>query len=183
MEHHTHLGAAPSHGFKVGVATHAVTHFYEQLLALDFARLDVEALVARWPEADAVERDLRARFAGSEFVETAVVETRAKHVTAAALRPQLQLLVATWPATVARLREQLLPSAEVKRRLEAVGAPSEPEQIGISRARLRETFRRAYHIRRRFTVLDVAVRTGQLESILDRLFGPAGVWAIPSTHA
>jgi glycerol-1-phosphate dehydrogenase [NAD(P)+] len=178
MEHHTHGGAVPSHGFKVGVATHAVTRLYEELLAQNFAALDVDACVARWPDAAAVEAGLRTRFAGSDFLATALAETRAKHPEPAALRAQLHRLRANWPETAARLRTQLLPSAEVKRRLEAVGAPSEPEQIGITRARLRETFVRAYHIRRRFTVLDVAVRTGLLGFLLERLFGPGGTWNI-----
>lgn len=177
MEHHTHEGAAPSHGFKVGVATYAVTRLYEQLLARDFASLDVEAQVARWA-SDPVndEAAIRARFAGTDFVATAVTETRAKGVTPAALRVQLRHLQDVWPETRARLRAQLLPAIDVKCRLEAVGAPSEPEQIGISRARLRETFVRAFYIRRRFTVLDVAVRTGILDALLDELFGPDGVW-------
>ena len=58
------------------------------------------------------------------------------------------------------------------------GAPTEPEQIGISRARLRESFLQAYYVRRRFTVLDLAVRIGLLESSLDSLFGPKGVWRL-----
>lgn len=80
MEHHTHRGAAPSHGFKVGVATHAVTRMYEQLLAQDLAALDVEACVARWADAASTEAQVRARFADCDFLETAVTETRAKHV-------------------------------------------------------------------------------------------------------
>ena len=178
MEHHVHQGAAPSHGFKVGVATLAVTRFYEQLLAHDFAALDVEACVSAWPEPAAAESAIRRKFAGTDFVETAVTETRAKHVPAAELRTQLARLQRSWPATRERLRAQLLPSSEMRRRLEQVGAPTEPEQIGITRARLRDSFSRAYHIRRRFTVLDVAVRTGTLNPLLDRLFGPAGVWKI-----
>lgn len=176
MEHHTHQGAAPSHGFKVGIATYAVTRLYEQLLRRDFTTLDIDALAARWAAAGNDEAAIRARFAGTDFVGTAVAETRAKHVTPAALRVQLRHLQDVWPETRSRLRAQLLPAVEIKAHLEAVGAPSEPEQIGISRTRLRESFRRAFHLRRRFTVLDVAMRTGLLESLLDDLFGPGGVW-------
>ncbi|MBI5689868.1 MAG: sn-glycerol-1-phosphate dehydrogenase [Verrucomicrobia bacterium] len=179
MEHHTHQGAAPSHGFKVGVATHAVSRFYERLLARDLQSLDVDAAVARWSSAEVNgEAVLRARFAGTDFVATAVAETQAKQIAPAALREQLHRLQAGWPQTRARLQGQLLPAAEVKRRLELVGAPSEPEQIGISRARLRDTFVRAYHIRRRFTVLDVAVRAGLRDALLDELFGPGAPWDV-----
>jgi hypothetical protein len=36
-------------------------------------------------------------------------------------------------------------------------------------ARLRASYRKAYHLRRRFTVLDLAVRTGTLDLALERL--------------
>lgn len=172
MEHHVHDGVAPSHGFKVGVATLAVTRLYEQLLAHDFAALDVDACVAAWPAVETLEAGLRQRFAGTDFVETAVTETRAKHVSPAELRTQLQRLRAAWPGLRPRLRAQLLPSAELERRLALVGAPTAPGQIGLTRARLRDSFRRAYHIRRRFTVLDLAVRTGILDTLLAGLFAP-----------
>lgn len=178
MEHHVHRGEAPSHGFKVGVATLAVTRFYEQLLALDPAKLDPDRCAAAWPEFAALEPRIRQRFAGTDFVETAVAETRAKHVSAAEVRTQVGTLKSHWPAIAARLRSQLLPSAEMKRRLELAGAPTEPEAIGITRERLRDSFARAYHIRRRFTVLDAAVRAGILDTLLSGLFGPGGLWAI-----
>ncbi len=176
MEHHVHRGEAPSHGFKVGVATLAITRLYEQLLAHDFTVLDIARCVAQWPAASALEPGIREKFAGTDFADTAVTETYAKHVSAPELHAQLQLLKINWPTLRARLQAQLLTAAEMQRRLTLVGAPTEPEQIGISRARLRESFSRAYHIRRRFTVLDVAMRTGTLESLLQGLFGPNSVW-------
>ncbi len=174
MEHHVHNGEAPSHGFKVGVATLAVTRFYEALLAHDFGTLDVAACVDAWATPDAAEAAVRRMFAGTDFVATAVSETRVKQIPAAELRAQLERLKSVWPEVRARLRAQLVPAAELERMLAAAGAPTAPEQIGISPARLRATFSRAYHIRRRFTVLDVAVRTQLLDTLLDRQFA-AGV--------
>lgn len=170
MEHHVHHGAAPSHGFKVGIATLAVTRLYEQLLAAPVEGIDIDRCCAHWPGEAALESRVRRMFAGEDFIETAVVETKSKHRSPAELRLQLELLKCIWPELRARLQAQLLPAAEVKRRLDLVGAPSEPEQIGITRERLRESFFRAYHIRRRFTVLDLAVRAGLLETLLDGIF-------------
>lgn len=178
MEHHVHEGEAPSHGFKVGVATLAVTRLYEAMLAHDFTTLDVESCVVRWPAAAALETHLRQKFSGTDFIDTAITETRAKHPAPADLREHLQRLKSHWPEIRTRLQAQLLPAAEMQRRLAAVGAPTEPEQIGISRARLRDSFSRAYHLRRRFTVLDVALRTHTLEPLLDGLFGPRGAWPL-----
>jgi glycerol-1-phosphate dehydrogenase [NAD(P)+] len=178
MEHHVHGGEAPSHGFKVGIATLAVTHLYEQLLAHDFGTLDIAHCVSAWPEPMSAEGKARRMFAGTDFVTTAISESRAKHVARDVLAAQLGALKARWPEIQARLRAQLLPAAEMKRRLALAGAPTEPEQIGITRERLRDSFFRAYHIRRRFTVLDVAVRTGTLGKLLDGLFGSGAVWQL-----
>jgi glycerol-1-phosphate dehydrogenase [NAD(P)+] len=67
--------------------------------------------------------------------------------------------------------------------LQDAGAPIEPEQIGIPRARLRESYWRAFCLRRRFTVLDLAVRTGLLDICLDEIFGPAGLWPAAGPRA
>jgi glycerol-1-phosphate dehydrogenase [NAD(P)+] len=178
MEHHTHNGAAPSHGFKVGVATLAVTAFYEQLLRMDAAALDIDAICARWPDARTVEARTAALFASTGFQETAVRETMAKYIDASALHGQLALLKTGWPALCAKLRRQLIPYAEVRQRLQAVGAPVEPGQIGITRRRLRDSFIKAWHIRRRFTVLDLAIRAGWFDAARDALFAPGGAWEI-----
>jgi len=60
----------------------------------------------------------------------------------------------------------------------AAGAPVEPEEIGIARARLRESFGQAYYLRRRFTVLDLAARCGLLGPALSDMFGPDGLWPV-----
>ena len=62
--------------------------------------------------------------------------------------------------------------------LRAAGCAYEPEQIGISRERLRAGYGLAYLIRRRFTVLDFAERWGLTEAALDHLFGPDGPWPL-----
>jgi len=176
MEHHTHCGQAPSHGFKVGIATRFIAALYEQVLDTPFDRLDVAAACAQWPDWATAEAQARALYAGTDFPDLGVREAQAKYIPPAALAAQLETLKRCWPELRERLSMQLLTCADVKRRLEAVGAPSEPERIGISRSRLRDSVIRAQHIRRRFTVLDLAVRTAQLERWLDALFGAGGIW-------
>jgi glycerol-1-phosphate dehydrogenase [NAD(P)+] len=176
MEHHVHEGASPSHGFKVGLATLAVASLYEVLHDLRLDQLDVDLCCARWPDPKTVEARVRAQFAGEDFVETAVQETLAKHPAPAELRLQLNRLRTVWPALRVRLRSQLIPRAELKRRLELAGAPTTPESIGLTPEALRGAFHRSYFIRRRFTVLDLAVRAGVLDDCLAILFGRGGAW-------
>jgi len=183
MEHHTHGGVPPSHGFKVGIATLAVTALYETLLRVPFENLDVAECCARWPSQAATEAHVRQLLAGTDFVDTGVTETLAKQISVTDLRIQLEQLRACWPELRQRLSAQLIPFDQLKERLRLVGAPTEPEEIGITRQRLRDTFQRALLIRRRFTVLDLAARTGSLESSLSQLFGRGGIWAISTQPA
>jgi len=78
--------------------------------------------------------------------------------------------------------EHLTPFQKVRDALRDAGCPYEPEQIGISRVRLRLSYDQAYYIRRRFTVLDLARRAGILDSAIENLFGPRGPWPTPATE-
>jgi glycerol-1-phosphate dehydrogenase [NAD(P)+] len=115
---------------------------------------------------------------GPIFPTIGLQETKAKYSDRAQLAEQLDLLKTNWVELKEDLAKQIVPLAEAKRRLDLVGAPTTPEQIGISRERLRETFIRAQFIRRRFTILDVSIRTGYLNQWLDALFGKGGIWEI-----
>ena len=121
---------------------------------------------------------MRALFRQPDLMTVALQESRAKWVEAGVLRRQLETLRRVWPGLKERLRQQLITLAELKTMLRAAGAPVEPEEIGISRERLRESFQQSYYLRRRFTVLDLAARCSLLEPALSHLFGPAGPWPL-----
>lgn len=179
MEHHTMAdGRTPSHGFQVSIGLLASLAYYDQFLMSDIAHLDVESAVAAWPEWEEAERYARELYAGTDFPEIGVVETRAKYIDKDHLRAQLNLLKNNWTEIKARLEKQLVSFNEASRRLRIVGAPTLPEDIGLTRERMRASVIRAQHIRRRFTILDVAVRTNMLEKWSDAIFGPGGVWEI-----
>lgn len=176
MQHHTHEGAAPSHGFKVGIGTLASLALHETLLRRNFGRLDVGAAVASWPTLEQAEGRIRSLFGTGELAEKALEETRAKNPSPDTLRAQVERIRDAWPALRERLARYLEPFREARAMLREAGCPSEPEQIGISRERLRLSYEQAYFIRRRFTVLDFAMRLGVFGSALDELFGPGGAW-------
>jgi glycerol-1-phosphate dehydrogenase [NAD(P)+] len=176
MQHHRHNGVAPSHGFKVGIGTLASIALYEELLSRDLATLDVERTASKWPTLTSLERRVTTLLGSGELTDTAIEEMRAKHVPAEALREQLSALRGRWPDLRDKLARQLLPLAEVESMLHSAGCAFEPEQIGISRERLRESYEQALFIRRRFTVLDLAQRAGLLEKSLDKIFGRGGAF-------
>lgn len=169
MEHHTHQGEMPSHGFQVGVATLAVTRLYEKLLQSPIERLDVSSACSQWPEWEEQEATIREMFGQTDFLETAITQSRAKYISRDGLAVQLKRLKDNWQAIRNRLSAQLVPSEEVRRKLMLVGAPTDPQEIGISADRMKMAFSRAQCIRSRFTILDLAVQTGYLKQWLNEM--------------
>lgn len=175
MEHLTGEDGAPSHGFKVGVATLAVAALYEAMLRRPLEHLDVAACCAAWPDWSVTEKQIHTLFGAGDFIATPLREAQIKHPSREALHDQLQRLKSRWPQLRDRVRKHLPPAAALRRNLELAGAPVTPEAIGLTQARLRDSFLRACHIRRRFTVLDLAVRTGLLDECLAEIFPAAPV--------
>jgi glycerol-1-phosphate dehydrogenase [NAD(P)+] len=101
---------------------------------------------------------------------TARKESGIKHIDSAGLRIELARIKSEWPALAASLRMQLLSPDEAAGMLREAGAPSESAEIGIPRERLKRSYIEAYHVRRRYTVLDLAHRTGFMRELLDNLF-------------
>jgi glycerol-1-phosphate dehydrogenase [NAD(P)+] len=180
MQNHLNNGEHVSHGFQVSIGTIAITALYERFFETNIDELNIAASCAKWPTPESSDAAALKIFEGTDFPEIGLQETKAKYSTKEALSEQLILLKEDWKTLKDRLTAQIVPLTEAKRRLALVGAPTEPEQIGISRERLRETFISAQFIRRRYTILDLAVRTGYLDQWLDELFGENGIWQINS---
>ncbi len=179
MEHLKFNGASVSHGFKVGIGTLASTAFIEFLLEADMENLDVDACVASWKSWEETEKDIREIFNNEpEFVARGLVETKGKYVDGEGLRKELEALKAAWPQLREKIREQIIPFADVRERLKAVGAPYEPEHVGVTREHFLVTFRKIPYMRSRYSIIDVAFRCGWMEEWLDRLFGKGGIWEI-----
>lgn len=183
MQHHTHNGAAPSHGFKVGIGTLASTALYDELFRRGLGETPVDDLVNRWPQGKVLEQQVRSHFESGELSDKAVEETLAKFPDRTRLKEQLQRLRRDWPRLVQRLQKQLIPFPRMLEMLRKAGCPFEPEQIGIPRERLKASYRQAFYIRRRFTVLDLAMVFGQFDAAVDALFVPGGAWGVRSSQS
>ena len=177
MQHHRlSNGKAPSHGFKVSIGSLMSTALYEQLLGSDIKHLDVEKCVAAWPSLEAQRAEATEMFRGTDFPTIGDTEITAKYVDKPALRAQLMTISNNWENISARIRKQIIPFKEAQKMLAAVGAPTVPEDIGITRQRLRESAKMAQRIRRRYTILDVAVQTCNMDKWLDAIFAPGQPW-------
>ena len=74
------------------------------------------------------------------------------------------------------MKEGLSILAEVRESLRLVGAPYEPEHIGVSRERLRKTLSYIPYMRSRFANIDVVYRCGYMNELTEHLFGKGGIW-------
>ncbi len=178
MEDLSFGGKPVSHGFKVGIGTLASTATLEFLLEQDLSNMDVEEKVAAWwPSFDAVKATFPSVFPGRPaHITRAELEYAKKFPTKDALRRELTAIRDNWGDLAAKIRAQLMPFAEVKENLRKVGAPAEPEEIGVTRVRFRETFAGVPYMRARYFGADLVQRLGLMPALLDRLFGAGGVW-------
>jgi glycerol-1-phosphate dehydrogenase [NAD(P)+] len=169
-------GLAFPHGFKVGIGTLASAALYEQLLAEDITAWDVAGMVRSRASRVLDAGALQALHGAGPVLATALSESAAKPGTSANWRMRLERLVHHWPQVHQRLRAQLLPAATLRSRLQEIGAPVDPTDIGLTLEALRRSHRQAMTIRRRFTILDLAEESGLLETWLRRLFSAGGYW-------
>ena len=175
------VGGHPvSHGFKVGIGTLASTAALEFMLEHDLSKMDVDEKVAAWwPSFEDVKATFPSVFPGRPaHIRRAELEYAKKFPTRDALRRELTTIRDSWGDLSAKIRKQLMPFAEVKECMKNVGAPTEPEEIGVTRARFRETFVGVPYMRARYFGADLAQRVGLMPALLDRLFGVGGIWEV-----
>jgi glycerol-1-phosphate dehydrogenase [NAD(P)+] len=165
------------HGFKVGVGTLAAAALYERVLARDLSRLDSDALCRAWPSREEVRREVEQGHSSPMLAENAVEESLAKYIPPDQLRQRLMRIQERWPIIREHLERQLMTAEHIRDLLRAAGCPTEPAEIGVSVAQLRESYILARTIRSRYTVLDLVNETGILGACVVELFAPGGYWA------
>lgn len=179
MEDLCYEGKHVSHGFKVGIGTLVSTAELEFLLEKGLENIDVDAAVAAWKTWDETESEIRTLMAGKPgHIARALEETKGKYVDKNGLRNQLETLKAAWPQLGERIRRQIIPFGQVRESLRLVGAPYEPEMIGVTRERFRKTVAYIPFMRSRFTNIDIIYRLGWMGEFMDRMFGKGGIWEV-----
>ena len=177
MEDLCYEGKHVSHGFKVGIGTLMSTAELEFLLEKDLENLDVEACVEAWKSWDEMEKEIREVLDGKPgHIARGLAEAKGKYVDKDGLRRQLEALKEAWPELKIKIREKIIPFSQVRENLKLVGAPYEPEMIGVTRERFRTTVSYIPYMRNRFTNIDVIYRIGLMDEFIERMFGKGGIW-------
>jgi glycerol-1-phosphate dehydrogenase [NAD(P)+] len=161
ISHYIDLMAAPHpgslHGEQVGVATLSASRMQRALLQAERppqvrpTRLDESAMRARY---------------GARLAEGMIAQFRAKALDEAAATRMNARLAEVWPAMTRRLRPIMVPTARLRETLEAAGAPTRGEDLGLSAAFYRAAVRHAREIRDRYSILDLAGDAGVLDDLV-----------------
>jgi glycerol-1-phosphate dehydrogenase [NAD(P)+] len=155
MQGHTHHGHPVPHGAKVGIGTIRMAELYEWFLDLHVSQLNPAMAASRWMSLEDLQHRVAALHDVPAILNKALVESTAKHPTAEQLEVRLTRLKVVWEPLRDRLRKQLMSAGEMRQKLASVGAPTTPEEIGISQEQLIASEAAARSIRRRYTLLDL----------------------------
>ena len=168
MRDHVFNGEIVPHGIQVGVFTLFMCRVYEQILAFDYSKLDVDKCMENWQTLEEAEKSGAEAFASTKFPSLGVTSVRAKFADRETTRARLENFKSRWSEIRSRLAEQLLPADEIKRRLEVVGAPTSPEAIGSTVEATFADVRKTIFMRDRYMSLDFLALTGQLDEFAAR---------------
>jgi glycerol-1-phosphate dehydrogenase [NAD(P)+] len=145
------------HGEQVGVATLTASRMQHALLQAE-----------RPPQVRPTsldERAMRARY-GARLGETLIAQFRAKALDEAAAARMTARLAEVWSAMRARFGAVMVPTSRLRATLEAAGAPTTGEDLGLAPAFYRAAVRHAREIRDRYSILDLAGDAGVLEDFV-----------------
>jgi glycerol-1-phosphate dehydrogenase [NAD(P)+] len=142
-----------SHGEQVGVATLTMSKLQNQILGEDRPPTFRPTKIPT--------DELRARF-GAQADEM-IEQTRRKALAGVKAEALNQRLHTEWPKIAGQLRAVMLPYQKLHDAMQIAGCPVTGAALGLQPEFYRDAIRYARFIRDRFSMLDVAADSGQLE--------------------
>ena len=178
-----HEGPPLSHGFKVGVGSVAIAALYERFCSATSATSISRSSATPGRPARRWNGPCGRSHTDPDLEEGAVEQTLAKYISADELAQRLELLRDVWPELREKVREQLMPAEQIKEMLQAAGCPTSPVEIGLSWEEFKATYSRAQTIRKRYTVLDLAVEAGSSTRAWTSCSRRTGFWGrVAASH-
>ncbi len=155
------------HGAKVGIATGLVLEMYE---CLQEANIGQEFLLSAKPgvQPDWEEEIRRVFRQGSG--EVLALEQQAGKNDLNAHKLRMEKVIARWDQ-IQEVLQQAPSAREVRKLLEEVGGPTQPEQVELSPETVLDSIKYAKEIRARYTVLQLLWDLGLLQTYAKRIVG------------
>lgn len=178
MTGHKYKGEFQSHGFQVAIGTLTMCAFFDEFLKYDLSKLDVEKCVADWPSLESEEERLRKVFEGFVDPELGVRSIDAKYADKEGVRKELTDVRNNWEELKKAYRKQVYSFEKMQNMFRIVGAPCDPEEIGVSRQQLKDMVPFTQAMRHRINLLDLAKRAEIYDELVERVFGKGGAWEI-----
>lgn len=158
-------GVRPApHGIQVGVGTVLVLKAVEELLRRE-VNFDAARSAAKAYDRAEWEKKIEAAYGPAAPGVIEMEDAAQKNETAGRLA-RLDAMEKNWDAITELLRG-LPSSAYVEELLQSLGAPSRPEEIGVDREMLKNTFLYCKEIRARYTILQMLWDLELLDSVSD----------------
>ena len=174
MTHHRFHGKLQSHGFQVAVGTLTMCAVFDEFLKMDLTKLDVDKCVANWPTKEQEQERARILFEDFPSPELGYTQITQKYDDAEKVREQLTKIKTSWPEFKEKLRAQVYPYEKMKKLFATVGAPTEPEHVGVTRKFLLYRTDFVQLMRWRFNIYDLAKRGMFYDELLHATFDKDG---------
>ena len=174
MTHHRYHGKLQSHGFQVAVGTLTMCAIFDEFLKMDLTKIDVDKCVAAWPSLEDEQERARVIFEDFPSPDLGLTQITQKYSDKETVRKELTKLKQIWPELKEKLRAQVYPYAKMKKMFGIVGAPTEPEHVGVNRKYLLYRTDFVQLMRWRYNLLDLAKRGCFYDELLHATFGKGG---------
>ncbi|MBQ2108249.1 MAG: sn-glycerol-1-phosphate dehydrogenase, partial [Bacteroidales bacterium] len=142
------------------------------------SKIDVDKCVAAWPSLEEEQERAKRIYADFPVPTLGYEEITKKWQPKEEVRAQLQKVKDTWPEFKKKLQAQVWPFEKMRDMFRRAGAPTTPEEIGVTRAELRKITDYVQLMRWRINLLDLAKRACFYDELMDKVFGKGGVWEI-----
>jgi len=178
MTHHTFNGRPVAHGFQVAIGELTLCALFEALFTFDLSKIDIDKCVEAWPSLESEQARAKELFKDFPVPALGYEEITKKWKPKEEIRAELEKVKATWPEFKKKLQAQVMPFAQMQDMFRRAGAPTTPEEIGLSNADLRRMTDFVQLMRWRVNILDLAKRCCIYDQLLDKVFGKGGVWEV-----
>lgn len=170
MTGHRYKGELQSHGFQVAIGTLTMCAFFDEFLKMDLTKLDVDKCAAAWPTRE--QEQQRALELFKDFVSPRLGydSINVKYADADEVREQLTKVRDQWPSLKAQYRNQVYTFDKMQSLFRIVGAPAEPEDIGLTREQLKAIVPYTQLMRHRINLLDLAKRGMFYDELVEAVF-------------